>query len=131
MQLTLLSISLRMDQFGRPGFRRTIREYFGNRTFQFLKRGETINIAIPTPERKTPPGKIALRVGLLGPDGRETFAARLNGHELPLRAAVLQEIPWDAQRLRRENQFQMMLKSRDSNDKLAIAFVAIVVQDEQ
>jgi hypothetical protein len=125
------SIDLRMDQFGRPGYRRTIREYFGSRTFQFLKRDESVNLVISMPDRKTPPARVALRVGLLGPEGRETFTARLNGRELPLKAAILQEIPWQAQHLRRENQLQITLRSSGKNDKLAVGFAAIVIQDEE
>jgi hypothetical protein len=125
------SISLRMDQFGRPGYRRTIREHFGDRTFQFLKRGEAVNIGISMPETKKPPQKVTLRIGLLGPDGRETFTARLNGREMLLKAAILQDIPLDAQHLHRENQLQVTLRSPGKNDKLAIGFVSIVIQDEE
>jgi hypothetical protein len=64
-----------------------------------------------------------------GSDVDESLSARFNGHELPISAKVLQEIPLDPGSIRPTNQLEIQLNRAVDNPRLAVGFASIVVEE--
>ena len=119
------SVSFRMDRFGAPKNRRVVQEYLAEQTLQFLKPGAPVLLTIPVTDSS--PGRLALRLGLLDPEGDEQLVARLNGRQLPVVADVLQEISLEPQLLQPQNQLEIRVEATAVNPRLAVGFASIVV----
>ena len=96
---------------------------------QFLKPDGPARLKIPV--APTIPGEARLRIGLLGPEGDESLSAQFNGHELPVSAKILQEIPLDPSSIRPTNQLEIHLDRAADDSRLAVGFASIVVEEER
>jgi hypothetical protein len=121
--LATISIGFRMDHFSRPPKARVRTEHFGDRTLQFLKGTEPARVTIGAPKTE---GKAWLRLGLLGPEGTEPVAARLNGEEITVDATALQDVALDAGLLQESNTLEVWLETPVDNPKLALGFASVV-----
>ena len=122
-----ISVSFRMDHFSRPGATRTVSEHFGDRTLQFIRSTEPVSVSIRAP--KVGEGKAWVRVGLLGPEGDEQVAARLNGKEVALRATALQDILLAPGMVQEDNRLEVWLRQAVENPKLALGFASVVTEE--
>jgi len=120
------SISFHMDRFARPRKVRRITEYFGDRTLQFIK-DEPVRVAIDVPEGR--PAKAQLRIGLLGPEGDDSLAVRLNGQSLAMAPVALQDLPLDPAKLTRSNRLEVHVSKPTSNHRLALGFASVVLEE--
>jgi len=121
-----VSLDFRMQNFAQPSSARVTREYFGDKTLQFLKPAEPVTFRLKTPS--VAGAKAWLRIGLLGPDETESLRAQLNGAALELRPTALQDLPLDAATLKPENTLEIKLAQPVDNSKLAVGFASIVLE---
>lgn len=120
-----VSLNFHMQNFGQTSRSRVIREYFGDKTLQFLKHGEPVSVGIDVPAMNADNG--VLRVGLLGPDGEESPQATFNDVPISLKPTALQEIPLDAKLVNRQNTLVISLAQPTDNAKLALGFASVVL----
>ncbi|HIE52273.1 MAG TPA: hypothetical protein EYP85_10985 [Armatimonadetes bacterium] len=121
-----VSLNFRLDNFPTPPRVRLIREYFGDRTLQFLQGEKPIAVEISVP--KVERAKVYLRVGLLGPEGTESLGARFNGNDLPLKATAIQDLPLEPAALQPKNRLEVWLREPAANPRLALGFASVVVE---
>jgi hypothetical protein len=121
-----VSLDFRMQNFAKPSSARVTREYFGDKTLQFLKPDDPVTLRLNTPAAAG--AKAWLRIGLLGPEGNESLRARLNGAALELKPTALQDLPLDASTLKPGNTLGIELAQPADNPKLAVGFASIVLE---
>ena len=124
--LATVSLNFRMQNFAQPRSARVVREYFGDKTLQFLEHGEPISVQIDVPE--TDAAKAWLRIGLLGSEGHEALRATVNGVALEVKPTGVQDIRIDAASLGAENIFAIELTKEVENPKLALGFASVVLE---
>ena len=124
-----VSLNFHMQNFGRTSHSRVIREFSGNKTLQFLKHSEPVSVGIDLPQ--THVGEAVLRVGLLGPDGGESFQATFNDVPIALKPIAFQEIPLDSKFLKTRNTLILSLAEPTDNPRLALGFTSIVLKTRQ
>ena len=128
-----VSINFRLDNFATPAQTRKTEEHFGDRTLQFIggpgdrKTTEPVSVTIAVPQ-VAPGAKVALRLGLLGPEGTEPLTASFNGKDLPIKATALQEVSLDPAAIQPKNEVKLWLRQPVDNPKLALGFAAVVVE---
>lgn len=120
------SLNFRMMNFGVPARRRVTREWFGDRTLQFLKPESPVRVTI----RATPDAQAAwsLRLGLLGPAEGDRVTVLFNGRPLQAKATALQELFVPADAVTAENVVEATGQPAQANPRSAVGFAALVSQ---
>ncbi len=121
------SINFRMNMFGKPDRRRVTREFFGDRTRQFLTPAAPTVLNVQVPE-KTSFDRAVLRLGLLGTRGSEVLHGTFNGRSLVVPASALQEFPLDRAELKSNNRLELRVRKDTGNPTLAVAFASVVLR---
>ncbi|MBM3474527.1 MAG: hypothetical protein FJX75_14785 [Armatimonadetes bacterium] len=121
------SILLRTSGFYSPPKTRLITEHFGDRTLQLLKGTDPVSVTIALPDDLAG-ARPALRLGLLGAEGSEKLAGRLNGAEVAVLPVALQDIPLAPGALKPDTTLELKLAEPADNPRLALAFASITLE---
>ncbi len=122
-----VSMSFRMQSFARPRQMRVRREYFGDKTVQFVKADAPVAVNIDIPEGTS--GRAWLRIGLLGPEAGDRLSAQLDGETIAVASKALQDIPLPKGASPGTRSLRVSLTEPTENAKLALGFASIVVED--